>query len=103
MTRSARLNGRHRHSFWSEIYEASLAVPLLPVTLLTLWDPRKGKYNVTDKGGMVEDRTDRFANVHVPIGKVSFSGAQLAENLQAFLETVMKSKPSMTSSPRMRL
>ncbi len=51
---TARLNGRHRHSFWSEIYEASLAVPLLPVTLLTLWDPRKGKFNVTDKGGVLE-------------------------------------------------
>ena len=51
---TARLNGRHRHSFWSEIYEASLAVPLLPVTLLTLWDPRKGKFNVTDKGGILE-------------------------------------------------
>ncbi|MCX7374324.1 MAG: UDP-forming cellulose synthase catalytic subunit [Alphaproteobacteria bacterium] len=51
---TARLNGRHRHSFWSEIYEASLAVPLVPVTLLTLWDPRKGKFNVTDKGGTLE-------------------------------------------------
>ena len=51
---TARLNGGHRHSFWSEIYEASLAVPLLPVTLLTLWDPRKGKFNVTDKGGTLE-------------------------------------------------
>ncbi len=51
---TARLNGRHRHSFWSEIYEASLAVPLLPVTLLTLWDPRKGKFNVTDKGGTLD-------------------------------------------------
>ncbi|MBS7813576.1 UDP-forming cellulose synthase catalytic subunit [Roseococcus pinisoli] len=51
---TARLNGRHRHSFWSEIYEASLAVPLLPVTLLTLLDPKKGKFNVTDKGGILE-------------------------------------------------
>ena len=51
---TARLNGKHRHSFWSEIYEASLAVPLLPVTALTLWDPSKGKFNVTDKGGILE-------------------------------------------------
>ncbi|WP_431285732.1 UDP-forming cellulose synthase catalytic subunit [Humitalea sp. 24SJ18S-53] len=48
---TARQNGRFRHSFWSEIYEASLAASLLPVTLMTLWDPRKGKFNVTDKGG----------------------------------------------------
>jgi cellulose synthase (UDP-forming) len=52
---TARLNGRHRHSFWSEIYEASLAWPLVPVTFKTLWDPTKGKFNVTDKGGMVEE------------------------------------------------
>lgn len=51
---TARLNGRHRHSFWSEIYEASLAFPLVPVTLLTLWDPRKGKFNVTAKGGTLD-------------------------------------------------
>ncbi len=51
---TSRLNGRNRHSFWAEIYEASLAVPLLPVTVLTLWDPKKGKFNVTDKGGTLE-------------------------------------------------
>ncbi|MGK7868056.1 UDP-forming cellulose synthase catalytic subunit [Falsiroseomonas sp. E2-1-a20] len=52
---AARLNGRNRHSFWSEIYEATLAGPLVRVTLATLWDPLKGKFNVTDKGGMVEE------------------------------------------------
>jgi cellulose synthase (UDP-forming) len=51
---AARLNGVNRHSFWSEIYEATLAGPLVRVTIATLWDPRKGKFNVTDKGGMVE-------------------------------------------------
>jgi cellulose synthase (UDP-forming) len=51
---AARLNGRNRHSFWSEIYEATLAGPLIRVTIATLWNPRKGKFNVTDKGGMVE-------------------------------------------------
>jgi cellulose synthase (UDP-forming) len=51
---TARLNGRNRHSFWSEVYEAVMALPLLPVTLLTLWDPTKGKFNVTDKGGTLD-------------------------------------------------
>jgi cellulose synthase (UDP-forming) len=51
---TARMNGRHRHSFWSEIYEAVMAVPLLPVTLLALWDPSKGRFNVTSKGGTLE-------------------------------------------------
>lgn len=52
---TSRLNGRNRHSFWAEIYEASLAVPLLPVTILTLLDPKKGKFNVTDKGGTLDE------------------------------------------------
>jgi cellulose synthase (UDP-forming) len=52
---AARLNGKNRHSFWSEIYEATLAGPLVRVTIATLWDPLKGKFNVTDKGGMVEE------------------------------------------------
>lgn len=51
---TARLNGRNRHSFWSEIYEATMALALLPVTVLTLWNPSKGKFNVTDKGGTLE-------------------------------------------------
>lgn len=51
---TARMNGSHRHSFWSEIYEAVMAIPLLPVTMLTLWDPSKGKFNVTDKGGTLK-------------------------------------------------
>jgi len=52
---TARMNGRNRHSFWSEIYEASLAASLLPITIATLWDPRKGKFNVTDKGGTLDE------------------------------------------------
>ncbi|WP_338665829.1 UDP-forming cellulose synthase catalytic subunit [Pararoseomonas sp. SCSIO 73927] len=51
---ASRLNGHNRHSFWSEIYEACMAAPLVLVTLATLWDPRKGKFNVTDKGGRLE-------------------------------------------------
>ncbi len=52
---ASRIQGRVRHSFWSEIYEAVLSVYLLPVTLATLLDPRRGKFNVTDKGGTLAD------------------------------------------------
>ncbi|TDH59444.1 UDP-forming cellulose synthase catalytic subunit, partial [Dankookia rubra] len=51
----SRLQGHVRHSFWSEIYEAVLAVYLVPVMLATLLDPRKGKFNVTDKGGTLQE------------------------------------------------
>lgn len=51
----SRVQGHVRHSFWSEIYEAVLAVYLVPVMLATLLDPRKGKFNVTDKGGTLQE------------------------------------------------
>jgi len=46
------------------------------------------------KKGRVEYRTDSFGNVHVIIGKVSFTEAQLLENLNAFVSLIIKSKPS---------
>jgi large subunit ribosomal protein L1 len=46
------------------------------------------------KGGRVEYRTDRYANVHVPIGKVSFGPDALMTNFQAVLEELNRAKPS---------
>lgn len=51
----SRIAGGARHSFWSEIYETVLALWLLPVTIATLLDPRKGKFNVTEKGGLLPE------------------------------------------------
>jgi cellulose synthase (UDP-forming) len=47
---NSRIQGRHRHSFWNEIYEAVLAPYILAPTLLALINPKLGKFNVTDKG-----------------------------------------------------
>jgi cellulose synthase (UDP-forming) len=52
---NSRIQKRVRHSFWSEIYETVLTVYLLPVTLATLLDPKRGRFNVTDKGGTLEE------------------------------------------------
>ncbi|MFZ2503984.1 MAG: 50S ribosomal protein L1 [Nocardioides sp.] len=50
---------------------------------------------VTDiKGGKIEFRVDRHANLHFIIGKASFSESQLAENYAAALEEVLRLKPS---------
>ncbi|QSX35315.1 UDP-forming cellulose synthase catalytic subunit [Shewanella avicenniae] len=49
------LQGRHRYSFWGEIYETVLAFALIRPTLASLWDPSKGKFNVTEKGGLLRD------------------------------------------------
>ena len=46
------------------------------------------------KGGKVEYRTDKFGNVHVPIGKKSFSKDELMANLNAVVEELLRAKPS---------
>ncbi|MFC1952957.1 50S ribosomal protein L1 [Chloroflexota bacterium] len=44
--------------------------------------------------GQVEFKLDRTAIIHLPIGKVSFEGEKLKENLAAVVEAVVKAKPS---------
>lgn len=46
------------------------------------------------KGGMVEYRTDRYGNVHVPVGKASFESDQLLGNLKAVLDEVNRARPA---------
>ncbi len=46
------------------------------------------------KGGKVEYRTDRFANVHVPIGRASFEEEDLLKNLRAVVAELQRAKPA---------
>ena len=46
------------------------------------------------KGGKVEYRTDRYGNVHVPVGKASFERDALITNLRAVLDEVNRAKPA---------
>jgi large subunit ribosomal protein L1 len=46
------------------------------------------------KGGKIEFRVDRHANLHFIIGKASFTEAQLAENYAAALDEVLRLKPA---------
>jgi len=46
------------------------------------------------KGGKVEYRTDRYGNIHVPLGKVSFEPAALSQNFRAVLEELQRAKPA---------
>jgi len=45
------------------------------------------------KAGKIEFRVDKGGNLHAPIGKVSFSADQLGDNLQAFVDAVLRAKP----------
>jgi large subunit ribosomal protein L1 len=46
------------------------------------------------KAGRVEFKLDKTGNVHVPIGKASFTPVQIAENARVVIEAVAKARPS---------
>ena len=54
------------------------------------------------KGGKVEYRTDRYGNVHVRIGKASFSEADLESNLRAVLDELQRVKPAAAKGRYMK-
>jgi len=49
------------------------------------------------KAGRIEFRLDKTANIHVPIGKVSFTSEELHENLVAFMLAVRQARPAGAS------
>jgi len=53
-----------------------------------------GKTVAEFKAGKVEYRTDRYGNVHVPIGKASFDTKALVENYHAVLDELLRAKPA---------
>jgi large subunit ribosomal protein L1 len=54
------------------------------------------------KAGKIEFRVDKTGNLHAPIGRVSFPVDSLAANLDAFMETVVRSKPSAAKGTYIR-
>jgi large subunit ribosomal protein L1 len=46
------------------------------------------------KAGRIEYRTDKVGNIHVPVGKVSFSATDLAANVRAVLDELNRAKPA---------
>ncbi|MCK5848187.1 MAG: 50S ribosomal protein L1 [Caldisericia bacterium] len=68
------------------------------------------------KSGKVEYRIDKFANIHVPVGKIDFSKEDLEKNIFALTNAIVKARPSsakgqyikscfltLTMSPSLRL
>ncbi|MCX6508233.1 MAG: 50S ribosomal protein L1 [Actinobacteria bacterium] len=46
------------------------------------------------KGGRVEYKTDRFGNIHLRVGKASFSEADLVKNISAVVHELLRAKPA---------
>ena len=51
------------------------------------------------KAGRVEYRTDKVGNIHIPVGKVSFTEAQLVANVHAVVEELVRAKPAGGQGP----
>jgi len=56
--------------------------------------PEVAKAVTEFKGGKVEYRTDRYGNVHVPVGKASFAPQALLDNFRAVLDELQRAKPA---------
>ena len=61
-----------------------------------------GKAVTEFKGGRVEYRTDKFGNVHVPVGKVSFERKALIANVRAVVEELQRAKPAAAKGKYVR-
>ncbi|MFD1021192.1 50S ribosomal protein L1 [Thalassobacillus hwangdonensis] len=54
------------------------------------------------KAGKVEYRVDKSANIHVPIGKISFDNDKLIENFEAITDALVKAKPQASKGTYMK-
>jgi large subunit ribosomal protein L1 len=54
------------------------------------------------KAGKIEFRVDKTGNLHAAIGRVSFATEKLTANLDAFMETVVRAKPSSSKGTYIR-
>jgi large subunit ribosomal protein L1 len=67
---------------------------LMPNPKLGTVTPNVGQAVKDAKGGQVEFRADKTGNINAGIGKAGFDEAKLAQNLKAFLDAIVKARPS---------
>ncbi|MFZ1871642.1 MAG: glycosyltransferase family 2 protein, partial [Chania sp.] len=68
---NSRATGRYRYSFWGEVYETVMCFHLVIPTMLAMISPKHGKFNVTDKGALLDDNYFDFHIVRPHIIAVS--------------------------------
>ena len=61
-----------------------------------------GRVVQESKAGRVEFRVDKTANLHIPIGKVSFEKDQLYDNMATLMEAIKKAKPAAAKGTYIR-
>lgn len=54
------------------------------------------------KAGKIEFRTDKTGNLHVPVGRRTFTRDQLVENVRTFMDTVVRAKPASSKGQYIR-
>ena len=54
------------------------------------------------KAGRVEFRVDKTANLHIPLGKVSFGVNQLSENMASLMDVIKKARPAASKGTYIR-
>jgi len=76
---NTRIQGKHRYTFWGEIYETVLCFHIALPTFVTLFSPKRGKFNVTDKGDLLDkDYFDaRIVRPHIIVAAVLLLGIAL--------------------------
>lgn len=71
-----------------------------PKTGTVTMDVTKAVHEI--KNGKVEYRTDKMGNIHVPIGRVSFTEVQLKENLKTIYDQLARIKPQTVKGVYMK-
>lgn len=87
---NTRIQGKHRYTFWGEIYETVLCFHIALPTLVTLFSPKRGKFNVTDKGDLLDkDYFDaRIVRPHIIVAIVLLLGIALGCARYFWLATI---------------
>ncbi len=91
---NSRIQGRHRYSFWNEVYETALAPYILLPVWLAVLNPKLGKFNVTAKGGIIEQT---HFDTHIAKPYMILWLLNIAGLIAAGLRLILESSPDVST------